>query len=271
MTTNSGLFPFLGIENRPAKPRRSGLTIVSDNGNSLRQSEDLLEVTAEIVDGAKITDHAGIIFRYSEGWLQSKLDLYKRHDVFTFPGGIPFEIAYLKGKVQDYFKRVRDLGFDGVEISDDTIPPLSERQRQELISAAREIGLGRVFTEIGRKFPGEPLDPLAASRMIRLDLQDGAEMVSVEESDVLLLKERNPSAILDLVQRVGKESVVFEARSVEVQTWLIRSVAPDLNMENIPFFTHEDVIQLERMRVGLHRRVGYEAVRRLVGETQKGG
>jgi len=53
MTTNSGLFPFLGIENRPAKPRRSGLTIVSDNGNSLRQSEarfrSLAEHTTDLV------------------------------------------------------------------------------------------------------------------------------------------------------------------------------------------------------------------------------
>lgn len=258
-----GLFPFLGVESRAPKPRQIGLTIVSDTGNPMRQTEDLLEVTGGIVDGAKITDHAGTISRYSEEWFRSKLDLYKRHGIFTFPGGIPFEIAYLRGKVKDYFKRVRELGFDGVEISDDTIPSLSQNQRQELIGLAKEMGL-RVFTEIGKKFPDQPLDPIAAAQAIQSDLRAGAEMVTVEESDVLFLKERNPQAVLDLIAKVGKQSTVFEAPSVKVQVWLIQDVASDVNMENIRFYTHEDVVQLERMRCGLHRKVGYEMVGRLV-------
>jgi phosphosulfolactate synthase (CoM biosynthesis protein A) len=56
----------------------------------------------------------------------------------------------IQHKVDNYLKAVRDLGFAGVEMSEDTMKPLETGYREELIARALGMGL-KVMTEMGAR------------------------------------------------------------------------------------------------------------------------
>lgn len=249
-------FEFIRIPARPGKPRQKGLTVVSDNGTPISYLQSILEVAGEIIDCAKLTDHAGLAYRYRWEWLQNKISLYKSYGIPVLPGGSIFEMAYLQGNVELFFQRAVQLGFGAVEVSDAVMPSLTREEKTQAIAEAKGYGL-KVFTEVGRKSPTEPFSVESIVEEIRLDLQRGSEKVTVEESEILLLQ-NEPEKIIRLAQEVGLECIMFEARSQEVQAWLIRILGPEVNLENINMSSHDSVITLERMRRNLHRAIGYK-------------
>jgi len=76
-----------------------------------RATEDLIEIAGSLIDYAKITDHAGLADRLSAAWIKKKVALYNKAGIDVVPGGIPFQLAVIQHKVDDYLKAVRDLGF----------------------------------------------------------------------------------------------------------------------------------------------------------------
>src|SRR5689334_18893457 len=130
---NDAAFGMLTPPPLAPKPRSTAMMLMSEIGIPLRQTEDILEIAAPIIDYAKITDHLGLMERLSAAWIRRKIALYNAFDIKVIPGGIPFQVAVVQGKVPDYFKAVRDLGFVGVEMSEDVIEPLAASQREEWI------------------------------------------------------------------------------------------------------------------------------------------
>ena len=250
-------FGFLEITPRTSKPRQVGLTVAVERDLSLRQVEDVIEVHAPILDYVKIPDFAGLISRYSADWIQQKTALYRRHDIGCLPGGIAFEIAALQGKVTAFFERSRELGFTAIEVSEDSMPNLPPDERRAMIREALGMGL-EVFTEIGKKIPDQPLDLEASLATITADLELGVKKVVVEKAELAILQERNPQLLVDLVQRAGPEHLCLESGPggfPEFPAWLIRTLGPDVNLENVEI---SDLARIEGMRRGLDRAVGYE-------------
>jgi phosphosulfolactate synthase len=250
-------FPFLSIPERPPKPRARWVTIMTDRAIPLGYQRDFLRMASEIIDYAKFADHPNNIAGYPKDLIQEKISIYKEHGIPSFLGGIPFEVAAVQGKVAEYFRRTAQLGFKAVEISEDVIPkPLTPTQRVEFIKQARDLGL-EVFTELGRKFPDAPLERREVIESVRRDLKGGAKKVVIENSDLVKLQKDDPAFFTDVTRELGKEHLIFEAGPAQWPTlaaWLIRTLGPDINLENV---TDKEIITLDAMRRQLNRAVEY--------------
>jgi phosphosulfolactate synthase len=255
----------LKIAEAPAKPRRSRWTIPSDLSIPLREQEDLLQVMLDIIDRSKFTDHVGLIARLDPNLIIKKNQLYREKGVPTFPGGIPFEIAYLQNKVKSYFQGLFELGFSGVEISEDTIPPIPIKNRMEMIKTAKRIGL-EVFTEVGKKFPDAPLVLQEAVDGIKRDIDAGATKVAIENADIVLWKEKAPGNLVKIAELAGIDNIIFEVGPIGwpgLGGWLLREVGSEINVENIDM---DQVIRFELMRRGVERSVGYSFLTEKMGK-----
>jgi len=259
-------FPFIELPKRPAKPRTRGMTIVSDRSLAGQEARNLLETSSELIDYVKFTDHAANLGRHSRDWIRSKTSIYRGHGIKVFPGGIVFELAALQGKVEPLMERLKDLGFDGIEISEDVIPPIPKELRSSYFKLGQQMGL-EVFTEIGRKDPTAPLDAREAIAAIRSDLEMGAKKVAVENSDIALLMKSNPDPLHRIVEAVGIEPLVFEVGPhgyPQTLAWVIRSFGPDVNLENL---YPDQLAVVEASRLGMNRTVNYEFLSRKGGRV----
>ncbi|MFC1939747.1 phosphosulfolactate synthase [Chloroflexota bacterium] len=250
-------FNFLQLPALPAKPRTKGLFIGSDQALTPQDQANLLESHSDIIDYAKFTDHAGLASRYSEEWFMKKTELYRRYDVGTFIGGVSFEIAVVQGKVDDYLNKVKDLGFIGVEVSEDVIPMMPLQQRVTIIGKAKELGL-EVFTEVGKKFPDKPLEAGEAIEGIRSDLEAGARSVTIEAAEIAVLKDTSPQVLIDVVTAIGLDKIVFECSPPEpwtdVAVWLVKTFGPGVNLENIVL---QQCYRVYAIRQGIGRETGH--------------
>jgi phosphosulfolactate synthase len=249
-------FDFLTRPPRSGKPRKLGLTVTSDKSKSLAEAASLIETAGDIVDHMKIPDHVGVMWRQPADHIRKKNALYAKAGIETLPGGIPFEVAAVEGKVPQFMARVAELGFKGVEISEDSLD-LAPGSRLNAIRQAIANGL-TVFTELGKKFPDQPLNAEEAIGTASRDIEAGTRLVVVEKSDVALVMKQGSDTLHRLVRGVGAENIIIEcgpgADRFDIAKWLIREFGPDVNLENIEA---EDAYIVEAMRHGLHRAVDY--------------
>jgi phosphosulfolactate synthase len=241
---------------RAAKPRGKALTFLSEGGIPLRATEDLLEVAHSIIDCAQITDHLGLIERTSEAWLRRKIELYERAGIPVLPGGIPFQLAVLQGVVGEYLQRVRDLGFAGVELSEDVISPLAPAEREDIIARAHGLGL-KVTTEARRRSRYGEFDPQTLKSQILNDVELGVANVYIEAGEIQALSESDASALDGFAALGGGGVVLFElghSTAQEKAAWLVERYGPLINLASI---SPQDVIAVDAIRVGMHRMAGY--------------
>lgn len=256
MSQQPGCFPFLPIPSRPPKPRSRGITIMTDRGLPYRVAEDTMEVIGEAVDVVKHNDHCGVISRYSSDWFAKKFELYRQHGIISMPGGIPFELAVLQGKVEPFFVRLKELGFDAVEISEDVIPALPHQERNNIIRQAMATGL-QVVTEVGRKVPDKVIELGVAVSLAMNDLELGVKRVTLEHSELRLMQQDDPDTLFKLVEKVGIEHLVFEPNPGGwpwLHTWLINNLGPEVNLGNV---YPEEMLIVDAMRRGMTRAVEY--------------
>ena len=250
------IFPMLEVMRIPEKPRKSSMLLMSEIGISLRQSEDICEISAPIIDYAKITDHAGMSYRLTADWLKKKIRLYTSYGIQVIPGGIPFQLAVQQNKVSEFLKRVRDVGFVGVEMSEDVIEPLAAAYREELIGEARELGLA-VMTEMGRKNRDRAFDVDAICEQILRDIELGVSKVYLESAEIQEIYAQDPSA-LDRIAGLGKnEFLLFELGLVDAQekaAWLVERYGPAINFASV---APADVVPVDAIRRGMHRKAHF--------------
>ena len=256
--------PYLDTPRSNPKPRTTGWTVMSDRLISLGFQEDLMEAYEEIVDKVKFVDHAGHMNRLKPEFLKKKLALYKARGLPTFPGGIPFEIAYLRGKVEEYFERLIELGFTGVEMSDDTLPSFTMEERSRMIKLGLSKGL-QVFSEAGKKFGGPP-DASVLIRAIKNDLDAGSTKVTIENAELTHYMENNPGEIVKIVETIGFEDIFFEIGPggwPKLANFLFTELGPEINVENLEW---DKVPTVEGMRHGLLRQADYRYLAELKAE-----
>lgn len=250
-------FPFLQIPTRPPKPRKLRVTVMSDRSLPLGYQRDFLQMNSDIIDYVKLVDHPNNMAGHSREMIEEKIGIYNEYNIPSFLGGIPFEVSVLQGKVEAFFKRVKELGMQAVEISEDVIPnPLTPSQRETYIKLATDMGL-EVFTELGRKFPDEPLELKNVLESIRRDLEAGVKMVVIENSEIVqLIKDQNP-LLIDVASEIDRERLIFEAgpnEFLKAAAWLIRNIGSDVNIENV---YDNNIVALDAMRRLLNRGTEY--------------
>ncbi len=253
-------FPFLKVPTRSPKPRTTGLTLFMDWSLSTSEVEGLMEHSAEILDYAKLVDHAATALRHSRSFLKKKFEIYHKHQVKVFMGGVIYQVAALQDQVRPFMETLKDVGFDAVEVSEDVMPgPYPLERRIADIKLGVELGL-EVMTEVGKKDPEAPIDPDYAISYALRDFESGAKMVTVENSDTILLMKTDPTPIFKFVEAIGLDRIRFEVGPTasgwpNVAAWVIKNFGPEVNLENV----HPHWIGvLDGMRRGMARPVQYE-------------
>ena len=84
-------FELIKIPARSEKPRTKGLTMVLDKGLGMNQAEDLME-GAPYIDIIKLGWGTSRLF--SEKTIRTKVDLYKKNNIYVGTGGTFFELAH---------------------------------------------------------------------------------------------------------------------------------------------------------------------------------
>jgi phosphosulfolactate synthase len=246
----------LEVPRIPPKPRTQSMILMSEVGIPLRATQDIIEIAAPIIDYAKITDHTGLIDRLSAEWMKKKIALYNAHGIEVVPGGIPFQIAVIQHKVNEYLSGVRDIGFAGVEISEDTMEPLAAGYREEIVAKAQSMGL-KVMTEMGRKNVDVPFNADEICARILRDIGLGVSKIYLESSEIQEISQNDPRA-LDQIASLGKnEFLLFELGLIEPQdkaAWLVERYGPDINFASV---APADVVPVDAIRRGMHRKAHY--------------
>jgi phosphosulfolactate synthase len=213
--------------------------------------ESVLELAAPYVDLVKIK--TGTARLYPRELLMRKLALYRAAQVRPFIGGQFHEYVFAtlgEAGLPRFYDEARSLGFETIEISDNTVP-LTEAQRRSQIAAAVRSGL-TVFGEVGSK---ETLsNPALLVQQAEVCFEAGAALVLVEAAE-LVDNGRVRHDTLDVIKRGLPLELpgpwIAGVRSCDVEDLkkiVLAEFGPDVNLANIGVTT---IFDTEAQRVGL--------------------
>ena len=257
-STQRAPFNFVPLpqERSTRKPRRSGQTMVLDDGLPLAYTRDLVAAAGAYIDLAKIK--TGTARLYPRKVLLDKLRLYRRNRIQPFLGGQFHEYVFATQGVRAlpaYYAEALALGFKAIEISDNVVP-LTDAQRRAQIRSAAATGL-IVFGEVGSK---ETLSkPTLLISQAQTCFDAGAALVLVEAAE-LIDKGKLRTMTIDLLTRSLDMSRVMielpgpwisDVRSCDIEDIkkaLIAALGPDVNLANV---AASSIIDTEASRVGL--------------------
>lgn len=238
---------FLSVPARNDKPRSHGVTHVLDAGLPPSVVEDVLSNAGAFVDVWKL----GWGTAYVDPALTRKIASCARHEVRACAGGTLLEAAWLQGAADAFLGWAEHAGFETVEVSNG-VSGMPAKEKRVLIEQAAERFT--VLSEVGSKDPHTPVDPIAWADEAEDDVHAGATWVIAEgrESGEAGLYRLDGSVRVELahalVDRVGRERVVFEAPKKGQQAWLLRHFGAQANLGNI---AADAVLGLEALRLGL--------------------
>ena len=240
----------LDLPDRTAKPRRTGLTMMIDNGLPTGHFTDVVKSFAPLVDVVKFGWGTSLV---TEG-LVRKMHVLREAGVDFYFGGTLFEKFLHQDRVDDWQRWVDRFGCTSVEISNGTIDLPNEEKAAYVERFSRDY---RVFSEVGAKDQARSEAQAAQEWItwIRQDQQAGAAYVITEarESGRSGLCDRDGVVrgdVFDELQDapVDASTLLFEAPNKELQAFFIRRMGPNVNLGNI---APCDVIGLETLRLGL--------------------
>ncbi|HOP42206.1 MAG: phosphosulfolactate synthase [Flavobacteriales bacterium] len=240
-------FDLTHIPVRSSRPREEGLTMVMDKGLSLRQAEDLVEGSGDLVDLVKLGFGSSFVMPK----LKEKITMYRDAGIRVYLGGTLFEAFVARGAFNDYRKLVDKLGLDLAEVSDGSVSIPHDDKCRYISTLAKDV---TVLSEVGSKESGILISPAKWVRMMQTELEAGSWKVIAEarESGTVGIYRPSGHAHTALVNRilakVPGESILWEAPMKAQQVWFIKQLGANVNLGNI---AAEEVIALETLRLGL--------------------
>jgi phosphosulfolactate synthase (CoM biosynthesis protein A) len=258
--TRERAFAFLGLNERPAKPRRRGVTEIRGpyyTPLGYRQLEDLLETMAAYVDTLKYA--GGSFALMPRDAVRALNELCHEHEVEVSTGGFLEYVLTQRGDaVARYLEECRELGFDIVEISSGfvTLPV------DDLVGLTKAVGKAglKAKPEVGIQFGAggaSSIEALEAEgtrdvgqavELAKRHLDAGAHMLMIESEGITeQVREWRIDVVARIVAELGLEQVMFEAADPDVFTWYIKNYGIDVNL----FVDHSQIVQLECLRAGI--------------------
>jgi phosphosulfolactate synthase len=238
---------FLSLPERPAKPRRSGLTHVLDKGLSVGALESLIQTAGDCIDILKL----GWGTSYVSDGVKAKVRLCDAAGINLCLGGTLLEICEYQGRIDDYVRWLRRLGIRHVEVSNGATDLTTERKRELIGQLTRDF---TVLSEVGSKDPARAVIASEWVGEMTADFEAGASLVIAEarESGTVGLYGPDGAVRGDLVEAIlgalPAGQVIFEAPRKDQQAWFIRRLGPTANLGNI---SSDEVLALETLRLGL--------------------
>lgn len=258
--TNPVGFDWLQRNDRPAKPRKVGMTEIRAayySNFGLSYFKDILETSGNYVDSIKF---AGGSFTFmNPEKVKAINDLAHQYGVLSSTGGF-MEYVLTKGKdaVKKYIQECKELGFDIIEIStgfisiptDDWLRVIEEVQKAGL-KAKPEIGVqfGAGGDGTIAEYEAEGIQDVEyATKQAKRFLDAGAYIIMMESEGVT--ENANPWKVgvpAKFISELGLENVMFEAADPQVFKWYIKNYGPEVNL----FVDHSQIVQLEATRQGI--------------------
>lgn len=235
------------IPKRTTKPRSYGITMVMDKGLSLRQTEDLIDSSAEFIDFVKLGFGTSIITKN----LAEKIRLYKEANIKVYFGGTLFESFIIRNMFDEYCQFIDKFKLECVEISDGSIV-INHEKKCELIAKLSKNYL--VLSEVGSKEEGILIHPNLWINMMNKELEAGSWKVIAEarESGTVGIYRSSGHAhtllIGKITAKVEQEKIIWEAPKKSQQAWWIKQLGSNVNLGNI---SPEEILSLETIRLGL--------------------
>jgi phosphosulfolactate synthase len=257
------------IDDRTAKPRAAGVTMVMDTGVGMSQLRDVMDLAGHCIDHWKFGFGTSVFL--TRQLLQEKLAVLAEHGVLTFPGGTLLEVALVEHHCRDYMKHAKSLGFSAVEISDGTIP-LPAVRRRNIIHCALEGGLVPI-TEVGKKDPRQQPSAQQLAEQALTDLANGACWVVMEGREsgrAVGIYGDHGQVIDDAVTTIGRligavtDQLVWEAPLKDQQAYLIRRFGTNVGLGNIQ---PDQVLAVEALRC----RLRFDTMRTVTDEMVQSG
>jgi phosphosulfolactate synthase len=256
--TKKAPFPFVPLpaERSQRKPRRSGRTMVIDDGLPLAYARSIVQLGGAYIDLAKIK--TGTARLYPRAQLVQKLRFYKRNRIQPFLGGQFHEYVFAtqgEKALPKYYAESLALGFEAIEISDNVVP-LTDAQRRQQIRNAVAAGLV-VYGEVGSKETMS--NPGLLVGQAEACFEAGAALVLVEAAELVEHGKLRESTVELLARSLDMSRVMIElpgpwisdVRSCDIEDMkksLIRAFGPDVNLANV---NPASIIDTEATRTGL--------------------
>lgn len=238
------------LPTREVKPRKSGLTVLIDNGVPLNLFMDTIASSREHIDFIKFGWGTSLVTAF----LRQKIDFLRENQIEFFFGGTLFEKFLSQDKLDKYYDYCRKFDCTFVEISNGTINMSNKEKAQFITEFSREFS---VLSEVGNKdtLTSSHQDSTEWIEYIQEDLEAGATYVITEarESGTSGLCREDGGIRIDIFDQIidsgiPLEKIIFEAPNKKMQTFFIQHLGPNVNLANIAL---SDVIALETLRLGL--------------------
>ncbi|CUS26817.1 phosphosulfolactate synthase [Paucilactobacillus oligofermentans DSM 15707 = LMG 22743] len=244
-------FDFL-TQNKNHEMAPEGKTMMLDKGLGLNAVDDLLETAGDYISFAKLG--WGTSATMDTELITLKNEKYQNHDIITYPGGTLLEVAVMKNMYKQYLQEAKQLGFNGIEVSDGSTT-IGVAVREQLIVQAREAGFF-VISEVGKKNLNLDHEMTIDERLslISRDLDSGAQFIIIEAreagKDIGIYNQAGGimNDELDALAANGIGHLIFEAPLKNQQVSLILKYGSQVNLGNI---ATDEVTSLETLRVGL--------------------
>ena len=241
---------FLDTPKRSVKPRDFGINSMIDNGVPTRYFKDVIESNASLIDFVKFCWCTALVTKD----LEEKIECLANNHVEYYFGGTLFEKALSQNKLDAFYQFLKNFNCRFMEVSDGTLTISSKDKARHIANFAKEFC---VFSEVGKKDIDEA-DNMPISRWIdeiHSDLAAGASKVILEsrESGKSGICDANGNLRPDLVASITKSrfraaDALWEAPNKMLQTSLISTIGPNVNLANIAF---GDIVGLETLRLGI--------------------
>ncbi|RYE14524.1 MAG: phosphosulfolactate synthase, partial [Sphingobacteriales bacterium] len=165
-----------GLPERSAKPRNNGITMVMDKGLSLREAENMVEVSGPYTDLVKL----GWGTSYVTPNLDKKIKIYQDAGLPVYFGGTLFEVFVARGQFDDYCRLLDKYKLGIAEVSDGSINIQHEEKCNYISKLSKQV---TVISEVGSKDITKIFAPYKWITLMRAELEAGSWKLIAESRE----------------------------------------------------------------------------------------
>ncbi len=235
------------IPERTTKPRESGFTMVMDKGQSIREVEDMIDISGDFIDIVKLGWATSFVTKN----LKEKLAVYKSAGIPVYLGGTLFKTFVARGQFEDYRKVLDEFGLEHAEVSDGSLEMNHDEKCGYISTLSKQV---TVLSEVGSKDAAKIIPPYKWIEQMTTELEAGAWKVigeARESGNVGLFRdsgEVRQGLVEEILTQIPSEKILWEAPQKAQQVWFIKLIGANVNLGNI---APNEVIPLETIRLGL--------------------
>jgi len=224
--------------------------MIIDTGMPTHYFTDVIASHSDFIDFVKFGWGTSVVAQN----IDQKISCLRSENVLFYFGGTLFEKYLLQNRFDEFRRMCHDYGCTHVEVSNGTID-LADDEKAKYVAELSDDFV--VISEVGSKNQMKS-ENMVAEKWIRYiydDLTAGATLVTLETREsghggMCLPSGELRFGLVESILTSGFDpaSLLFEAPSMDLQSFFVQRVGPNVNLGNI---AASDVVGLETIRLGL--------------------